>query len=84
LQSLLLPITAIFVQNQTFVDGRKDVLPPSQKIKPTDQTIWFHAASLGNRARPSGNRKIKEEYPLKIIVSFFSIGYEVRKKQCSC
>jgi 3-deoxy-D-manno-octulosonic-acid transferase len=33
-------------KNQTFVDGRKDVLPPFKKIKP-DQTIWFHAASLG-------------------------------------
>jgi hypothetical protein len=33
-------------QNQTFVDGRKDVFTTLQKNKPTDQTIWFHAASL--------------------------------------
>jgi 3-deoxy-D-manno-octulosonic-acid transferase len=45
---------AIFVP-KSFVDGRKDVLPPFQKIKPTDQTIWFHAASLGNMSKAFGN-----------------------------
>jgi hypothetical protein len=54
------------------------MLTLSQKNKP-DQTIWFHAASLENMSKAFRNRKIKEEYPPKIIVSFFSIGYEVRK-----
>jgi 3-deoxy-D-manno-octulosonic-acid transferase len=43
----LLLIIAIFVQNQTFVDGKRCFTTLSAKIKPTDQTIWFHAASLG-------------------------------------
>jgi 3-deoxy-D-manno-octulosonic-acid transferase len=82
--SLLLPITAIFVPKiKLFVDGRKDVFTTlSQKIKPTDQTIWFHAASLGEYEQGLPViEKIKEEYPsYKIIVSFFSpSGYEVRK-----
>jgi 3-deoxy-D-manno-octulosonic-acid transferase len=34
---------------------------PFKKIKPTDQTIWFHAASLGNIRPPV--IEIKEEYP---------------------
>ena len=66
-----------------FVNGRKLVFPTlEQKIKPSDKTIWFHAASLGEYEQGLPViEKIKEEYPLhKIVITFFSpSGYEVRK-----
>ena len=81
---LLLQIIALFVPKiNLFVAGRKEVFPTLKaKIKPTDKTIWFHAASLGEyeQGLPVIER-IKEKYPThKIIISFFSpSGYEVRK-----
>ncbi len=66
-----------------FVDGRKVVFSTlQQNIRPSDQTIWFHAASLGEYEQGLPViEKIKEEFPShKIIISFFSpSGYEVRK-----
>ncbi len=66
-----------------FVDGRKDVFSTLQsKISPTDKTIWFHAASLGEYEQGLPViEKVKIKYPShKIIVTFFSpSGYEVRK-----
>ncbi|MBW4359647.1 3-deoxy-D-manno-octulosonic acid transferase [Flavobacterium taihuense] len=66
-----------------FVDGRKDVFTIlKNKISPKDQTIWFHAASLGEYEQGLPViEKIKVTYPThKIIVTFFSpSGYEVRK-----
>ncbi|NGY36217.1 3-deoxy-D-manno-octulosonic acid transferase [Flavobacterium sp. XN-5] len=66
-----------------FVSGRKNVFDIlEEKIKPSDKTIWFHAASLGEyeQGLPVIER-IKEKYPShKIVVTFFSpSGYEVRK-----
>ena len=81
---LLLQIIAFFVPKiNLFVAGRKEVFPTLKaKIKSTDKTFWFHAASLGEyeQGLPVIER-IKEKYPNhKIIVSFFSpSGYEVRK-----
>ena len=80
----LLKITALFSPKmKLFVDGRKVVFPVlEQKIKPTDKTIWFHAASLGEYEQGLPViEKIKEQFPShKIVVSFFSpSGYEVRK-----
>ena len=81
---LLLQNIAFFVQKiNLFVAGRKEVFPTLKtKIKSTDKTFWFHAASLGEyeQGLPVIER-IKEKYPNhKIIVSFFSpSGYEVRK-----
>ncbi len=81
---LLLQIIAFFVPKiNLFVTGRKEVFPTLKaKIKSTDKTFWFHAASLGEyeQGLPVIER-IKEKYPNhKIIVSFFSpSGYEVRK-----
>ena len=80
----LLKIIALFnPKMKLFVDGRKLVFPIlEQKIKPTDKTIWFHAASLGEYEQGLPViEKIKEAFPLhKIIVTFFSpSGYEVRK-----
>lgn len=66
-----------------FVTGRKIVFQTlSEKIKPGDRTIWFHAASLGEfeQGLPV-MEKIKIQFPdHKIVVTFFSpSGYEVRK-----
>jgi 3-deoxy-D-manno-octulosonic-acid transferase len=80
----LLNFIALFNSKiKLFVEGRKIVFPTlEQKIKPSDKTIWFHAASLGEYEQGLPVvEKIKEEYPLhKIVITFFSpSGYEVRK-----
>lgn len=53
-----------------------------EKVDPTAQYIWFHAASLGEfeQGRPLIER-FRKEYPqYKILLTFFSpSGYEVRK-----
>lgn len=66
-----------------FVNGRKIVFSTLQsKISPSDKTIWFHAASLGEYEQGLPViEKVKIKYPShKIIITFFSpSGYEVRK-----
>jgi 3-deoxy-D-manno-octulosonic-acid transferase len=66
-----------------FVDGRKGVFERiREKINPSDKTIWFHAASLGEYEQGLPViEQIKIKYPeYKIVVTFFSpSGYEVRK-----
>jgi 3-deoxy-D-manno-octulosonic-acid transferase len=79
-----LKIVALFSPKiKLFVEGRKNVFTIlEEKIKPTDKTIWFHSASLGEYEQGLPViEKIKERYPShKIIVTFFSpSGYEVRK-----
>ncbi len=79
-----LKIIALFNPKiKLFIIGRKAVYSTlKQKIKPSDKTIWFHAASLGEYEQGLPViEKIKTEFPNhKIIVSFFSpSGYEVRK-----
>lgn len=80
----LLKIVALFSpKTKLFVNGRKNVFQQlERKISPTDKTIWFHAASLGEfeQGLPV-MEKIKIQYPNhKIVVTFFSpSGYEVRK-----
>lgn len=80
----LLKIVAIFVPKiKLFIDGRKTVFATlNEKIKPSDKTIWFHAASLGEYEQGLPViEKIKEKYPShKIVITFFSpSGFEVRK-----
>ena len=80
----LLKIVAAFSPKiKLFIEGRKVVFPTlEQKIKVSDKTIWFHAASLGEYEQGLPViEKIKEQFPLhKIVVTFFSpSGYEVRK-----
>ena len=80
----LLKIIALFnPKMKLFVEGRTVVFPTlEQKIKPSDKTIWFHAASLGEYEQGLPViEKIKKQFPLhKIVVTFFSpSGYEVRK-----
>ncbi len=82
--SFLVKIVALFSSKiKLFVDGRKIVFPTlANEIKPTDKTIWFHAASLGEFEQGLPViEKIKEKHPNhKIVVTFFSpSGYEVRK-----
>lgn len=82
--SQALKLVAVFSPKiKLFVEGRKAVFPTlEQKIKPSDKTIWFHAASLGEYEQGLPViEKIKEKYPShKIVVTFFSpSGYEVRK-----
>lgn len=79
-----LKIVALFNPKiKLFIDGRKNVFAfLEEKIKPTDKTIWFHAASLGEYEQGLPViEKIKEKHPShKIIITFFSpSGYEVRK-----
>jgi 3-deoxy-D-manno-octulosonic-acid transferase len=84
LAAFFLKIVALFSPKiKLFVQGRKNVFAVLvQKINPSDRTIWFHAASLGEfeQGLPVIER-IKKKYPShKIIVTFFSpSGYEVRK-----
>jgi 3-deoxy-D-manno-octulosonic-acid transferase len=84
LTTFLLKFISIFSPKmKLFVDGRKEVFTIlEQKITPQDQTIWFHAASLGEYEQGLPViEKIKNKYPNhKIVVTFFSpSGYEVRK-----
>ena len=84
LATLIVKLMALFSPKmKLFVNGRKDVFTTlKSKILPTDQTIWFHAASLGEfeQGLPVMER-MKKQFPNhKIIVTFFSpSGYEVRK-----
>ena len=80
----LLKITALFSPKmKLFVEGREDVfLTLQQKINQSDQTIWFHAASLGEYEQGLPViEAVKKQFPShKIILTFFSpSGYEVRK-----
>jgi 3-deoxy-D-manno-octulosonic-acid transferase len=80
----LLKIVALFSPKmKLFVEGRKLVFPTlEEKIKPSDKTIWFHAASLGEYEQGLPViEALKIKFPNhKIIISFFSpSGYEVRK-----
>ncbi|HEU4497647.1 MAG TPA: glycosyltransferase N-terminal domain-containing protein [Flavobacterium sp.] len=81
---LVLKIIALFSPKiKLFVDGRKNVFKTlGNKIAPSDKTIWFHAASLGEfeQGLPV-MQKMRELHPgRKIVLTFFSpSGYEVRK-----
>lgn len=67
-----------------FVDGRKESFAIlSSVIKPTDETVWFHCASLGEFEQGMPIiLAIKDTYPNhKIVLTFFSpSGYEIKKK----
>ena len=82
--SFLVKVVALFSPKvKLFVDGRKNVFQIlGQKIQPSDKTIWFHAASLGEYEQGLPvMEKIKEKFPnYKIVLTFFSpSGYVVRK-----
>ena len=82
--SQILKILALFSPKlDLFVKGRKSVFETlADKIKTSDKTIWFHAASLGEYEQGLPViEAIKQHYPNhKIVLTFFSpSGYEVRK-----
>lgn len=67
-----------------FVRGRKTVFKTlKENIQPSDKTIWFHCASLGEYEQGVPIMEaLKEKYPsYKLVVTFFSpSGFEVKKK----
>jgi 3-deoxy-D-manno-octulosonic-acid transferase len=80
----VLKVIALFSPKiRLFVAGRKSVFETlTEKINPSDKTIWFHAASLGEYEQGLPViEKIKTAFPNhKIVLTFFSpSGYEVRK-----
>jgi 3-deoxy-D-manno-octulosonic-acid transferase len=80
----VLKVIALFSPKiRLFVAGRKSVFETlTEKINPSDKTIWFHAASLGEYEQGLPViEKIKTVFPNhKIVLTFFSpSGYEVRK-----
>lgn len=80
----VLKIIALFSPKmKLFVEGRHAVFSDlAEKIKPSDKTIWFHAASLGEYEQGLPViEKVKERFPdHKIVLTFFSpSGFEVRK-----
>lgn len=84
LASQIVNVLALFSPKiKLFVNGRKDVFKIlASAINSKDQTIWFHAASLGEYEQGLPvMEKIKLQYPNhKIVLTFFSpSGYEVRK-----
>ena len=84
LAGFVIKIIAVFSPKmKLFIEGRATVFNTlEQKIKSTDKTIWFHAASLGEYEQGLPViEKIKVQFPShKIVLTFFSpSGYEVRK-----
>ncbi len=84
LASQLLKLLALFSPKiKLFVEGRKEVFSTlKSKISPSDKTIWFHAASLGEYEQGLPVMEaIKIKFPNhKIALTFFSpSGFEVRK-----
>ncbi|MEM9363095.1 MAG: glycosyltransferase N-terminal domain-containing protein [Bacteroidota bacterium] len=70
-----------------FVSGRKETFGILKNtLKTVDDTIWIHAASLGEyeQGLPILER-LKKQYPKhKIVLTFFSpSGYEVKKESTS-
>lgn len=84
LAGFALEIAAVFSPKmKLFVNGRRTVFETlGKKIAGEDQTIWFHAASLGEYEQGLPViEKIKAQHPNhKVVLTFFSpSGYEVRK-----
>ncbi|MEC5167272.1 3-deoxy-D-manno-octulosonic-acid transferase [Flavobacterium sp. PL11] len=84
LAGFLLKIVALFNPKMNlFIEGRKSVFQTlEQKIKRTDNTIWFHAASLGEYEQGLPViESVKNQFPNhKIVLTFFSpSGFEIRK-----
>ena len=84
LAGFIITIIAVFnPKMKLFIKGRSTVFNIlEKKINPSDQTIWFHAASLGEYEQGLPViEKIKNQFPShKIVLTFFSpSGYEIRK-----
>ncbi len=84
IMSFFLWLSQVFSQKMKFfIQGRQSTFSILiEKIKPTDQTIWFHCASLGEFEQGFPIMEaIKKHFPkYKIVISFFSpSGYEIKK-----
>lgn len=82
--TLILKLVALFSPKiKLFVNGRKNTFKTLEhKLSKNEETIWFHAASLGEYEQGLPvMEKIKASFPqYKIVLSFFSpSGYEIRK-----
>lgn len=82
--TFILKLVALFSPKiKLFVNGRKNTFKTLEhKLSINEETIWFHAASLGEYEQGLPvMEKIKASFPqYKIVLSFFSpSGYEVRK-----
>ncbi|GAL88136.1 3-deoxy-D-manno-octulosonic acid transferase [Jejuia pallidilutea] len=80
----ILKIVALFnAKIKLGVAGRQQTFKIiKQHIKPTDQTLWFHCASLGEYEQGLPVfEKLRAHYKkYKIVLSFFSpSGFEIRK-----
>ncbi|QIE60210.1 3-deoxy-D-manno-octulosonic acid transferase [Rasiella rasia] len=68
---------------RTFVKGRKTTFSTlTEQISATDQTFWFHCASLGEfeQGLPIMEAMRRSFPSYKIVISFFSpSGYEIKK-----
>ncbi len=65
-----------------FIDGRKESIGKLKGFIPSENTYWFHCASLGEfeQARPLIEALKLKSDSSKIVVTFFSpSGYEIRK-----
>jgi 3-deoxy-D-manno-octulosonic-acid transferase len=84
LYSLVVRLAALLgnAKAKQWIEGRKKQESLNLSKGPTEQWIWFHAASLGEfeQGRPV-IEALKKAYPqYKILLSFFSpSGYEIRK-----
>lgn len=80
--TILLSILSFFSKKlKLFVGGRKETFSKIAALK-NDNTIWIHAASLGEfeQAIPIIEALKKDYNQYKILVTFFSpSGYEIRK-----
>jgi 3-deoxy-D-manno-octulosonic-acid transferase len=79
---LVLPVGGVINPKiKAFVSGRKFLWQQLQALHPNKQTIWMHAASLGEYEQGLPVlESLKEQFPdRQFVVSFFSpSGYEVR------
>ena len=81
---MVIPVSSWFSgKMKQFVDGRKMVFQTLQtELSPTDKTIWFHCASLGEyeQGLPVMEAVKKKYSQHKLVISFFSpSGYENKK-----
>lgn len=79
-----LPVSTLFSSKmKQFVNGRKTVYKTlKSQLSPSDKTIWFHCASLGEYEQGFPVMEaVKKQFPeYKVVITFFSpSGFEHKK-----